>query len=126
MARAEVQLPAPPGRFAVEVVYCAKPGSVDSVPLRCEPGTTLGQAVQRSGLLQRHPELQAELRAGIWGKAQPPETALRERDRVELYRPLTVDPKEARRLRYRKQRQNPKPRPAAMQPAADLSDSPKP
>jgi hypothetical protein len=43
------------------------------------------------------------LRLGVWGRVQPPDTALREGDRVELYRPLSVDPKEARRLRYKKQ-----------------------
>ena len=43
------------------------------------------------------------LKVGIWGRARPLDTPLRERDRVEVYRPLQVDPKEARRLRYRKQ-----------------------
>ena len=40
--------------------------------------------------------------AGIWGRVQPLDTLLRDRDRVELYRPLLVDPKEARRLRYKR------------------------
>jgi putative ubiquitin-RnfH superfamily antitoxin RatB of RatAB toxin-antitoxin module len=39
--------------------------------------------------------------AGIWSRVQPPDTLLRDRDRVELYRALRVDPKEARRLRYK-------------------------
>lgn len=42
------------------------------------------------------------LHVGIWGRARPLTTPLRERDRIEVYRPLTVDPKEARRLRYAK------------------------
>lgn len=42
------------------------------------------------------------LRIGIWGRVRPLSTVLRERDRIEVYRPLTVDPKEARRQRYAK------------------------
>jgi hypothetical protein len=42
---------------------------------------------------------------GVWGRKQPLDAALRDRDRVELYRPLQVDPKEARRLRYKRTRQ---------------------
>lgn len=45
---------------------------------------------------------------GIWGRQQPLEHPLRDGDRVEFYRPLRVDPKEARRLRYRGQRATPK------------------
>jgi putative ubiquitin-RnfH superfamily antitoxin RatB of RatAB toxin-antitoxin module len=41
----------------------------------------------------------------VWGRVQPADTPLRDRDRVEVYRPLLVDPKEARRQRYKKQRQ---------------------
>ena len=43
-----------------------------------------------------------DLRIGIWGRIRPLSTLLRERDRIEVYRPLTVDPKEARRQRYAK------------------------
>jgi putative ubiquitin-RnfH superfamily antitoxin RatB of RatAB toxin-antitoxin module len=43
-----------------------------------------------------------QLRLGIWGRVRPLDTPLRERDRIEVYRPLTVDPKEARRQRYAK------------------------
>ena len=46
----------------------------------------------------------ATLRAGIWGRESGPATSLRDRDRVEIYRALVVDPKEARRLRYRNHR----------------------
>ena len=41
---------------------------------------------------------------GVWGRACEPGQVLRDRDRVECYRPLTVDPKEARRLRHRRAR----------------------
>jgi len=93
--------PAEPGGVVhVEVVYCPLPGSTDLVALTLPSGATADDALRASGLLQRH-ELPAEgLRLGIWSRACEPGTALRERDRVEIYRPLTVDPKEARRLRY--------------------------
>lgn len=46
-----------------------------------------------------------ELRIGIWGRVRSLDTPLRDRDRIEVYRPLTVDPKEARRQRYAKRGQ---------------------
>ena len=45
------------------------------------------------------------VRCGVWGRLQAPDWLLRNGDRVEVYRALTVDPKEARRLRYKRQRQ---------------------
>lgn len=83
----------------VTVVYCAGPGQVDETVLRLPAGSTLHDAVEASGVCQRHPELHPGREAGIWGKRKPPEAMLRERDRVELYRPLKIDPKEARRAR---------------------------
>lgn len=90
----------------VEVVYCPAPGVADRSALELPEGSSVRRALHASGLLQRHPALEAEgqaLAIGIWGKRCTPDTKLRERDRVEVYRPLQVDPKEARRLRYRAQ-----------------------
>lgn len=87
----------------VEVVYCPAPSVVDRTLLRLPRGAPLSQALQASGLAQRH-ALAAGGTVGIWGRVKPLETPLRDRDRVEVYRPLTVDPKEARRLRYKRQR----------------------
>ncbi len=86
----------------VEVVYCPAPHQCDIVALTLEPGSTLDQALQASGVLQRHGLDAAQLRVGIWGRVLPLDTPLRERDRVEVYRALLVDPKEARRLRYKR------------------------
>lgn len=86
----------------VEVVYCPQPGQTDRVELQMPAGATLVDALQASGLLARHSLVLAGLRAGIWFKAKDPGTLLRDRDRVEIYRPLTVDPKEARRQRYKR------------------------
>lgn len=85
----------------VEVVYCPAPHAVDRVELELADGATLAEALHASGLAERHGLVAETLDAGIWGRVQPPQTVLRGGDRVELYRPLTVDPKEARRLRYR-------------------------
>ena len=49
--------------------------------------------------------LPGDLQVGVWGRKCDVTAVLRDRDRVELYRPLTVDPKEARRLRYKRAKQ---------------------
>ncbi|HET9645743.1 MAG TPA: RnfH family protein [Burkholderiaceae bacterium] len=91
----------------IEVVFSPRAGEVDRTLLDLPEGSSLRRALHASGLLQRHPQLDLErddLCIGIWGRRQPLETRLRERDRVEVYRPLLVDPKEARRQRLREQR----------------------
>jgi putative ubiquitin-RnfH superfamily antitoxin RatB of RatAB toxin-antitoxin module len=70
--------------------------------LRAEvaPGTTIGEAIVASGLLVLEPELQHRtLDVGVWNRRASASEAAREGDRIEVYRPLTVDPKEARRIR---------------------------
>ena len=63
-------------------------------------GTTIGQAVEQSGLLQAIPGIDLAVNmVGIYGKKKPLDTVLHEHDRVEVYRPLQADPKEARRRR---------------------------
>jgi uncharacterized protein len=88
----------------VEVVFCPAPGQVDAVSLDMPAGATLADALRDSGLLQRHAIGLEQAAFGIWGKRRAADTVLRERDRVELYRALQVDPKEARRLRYKRHR----------------------
>jgi putative ubiquitin-RnfH superfamily antitoxin RatB of RatAB toxin-antitoxin module len=88
----------------VEVVYCPAPGHTDLVQLHLPAGATLADALQASGLLQRHALEKDGLSVGVWGRVQALDGLLRDRDRVEIYRPLQVDPKEARRQRYRHQR----------------------
>ncbi len=86
---------------AVEVVYSPEAGVVESVLLRVQQGSTLAQAVELSGLVALHAELKTgPWQCGVWGKRCEPAHTLRDRDRVEIYRPLRVDPKEARRQRY--------------------------
>ena len=66
-------------------------------------GTTVAQAVQLSGICKKIPEIQPDNKnLGVFGKLVKPETVLRNHDRVEIYRPITVDPKEKRRKRVEK------------------------
>lgn len=72
--------------------------------LELPEGSNLRAAVQASGLAARHPELAWEmLTPGIWGRARPWTQVLVSGDRVELCRPLLVDPKVARRERFQRQ-----------------------
>ncbi|MFO1327497.1 MAG: RnfH family protein [Rubrivivax sp.] len=91
--------------IAVEVVYCPSPHVVDLRALQVPAATCAIDALRRSGLLQAHGLAEEGLRIGIWGRACEPQRPLRERDRVEVYRVLQVDPKEARRQRYKGRRQ---------------------
>lgn len=104
MARAEAPAPAAaPGEIGVEVVYPAGPHQVLVCALRLPAGSTAAEALRASGLAQRlGAALLDTLTLGLWGRACAPDTVLRDRDRLELLRPLRVDPKEARRLRYRR------------------------
>jgi hypothetical protein len=91
----------------VEVVY-ALPDRQRVVALAL-PGTglTAQSAVEQSGLLDEFPELRERpLVLGIFGAACAPHQALRDRDRVEIYRPLRVDPRSQRRERATKTARN--------------------
>lgn len=83
----------------IEVAY-AKPERQELVKLKLPQGTTLQQAIEASGLLQRCPEIDlAKAKLGVFGKLARLDTALRDKDRVEIYRPLIADPKEVRKQR---------------------------
>ena len=88
----------------VEVAYSPAPRQVQVVTLDLAAGCSVADALRASGLLERHALALEGLRCGVWSRVQPLDTLLRDGDRVELYRPLSVDPKEARRLRYKRQR----------------------
>ena len=98
MASAEV-----PALITVELTYAAAPHQVQRTALRLPAGSTATQALRASDLGQQlgAAELDA-LTLGLWGRDCPPDTVLRDQDRLELLRPLQVDPKEARRQRYRR------------------------
>jgi len=90
-------------RLRVEVVY-ALAGVQDVVPLRLAEGSSAAEAVAASGLAARHGLAANSWVLGIGGRRIVPETALHDGDRVEILRPLAVDPKEGRRRRAQKAR----------------------
>jgi putative ubiquitin-RnfH superfamily antitoxin RatB of RatAB toxin-antitoxin module len=95
---------APDMALRVSVVYSPAPRDVREVELALAPGSTLLVALQASGFLQQFPEIdQPATQLGIWGRSAHLDQLLRENDRIEIYRPLTVDPKVARRERFARQ-----------------------
>ena len=95
---------APAELLRVEVVYCPQPGTAQVVSLSLPTGTTLADAVQQSGLVAQHGLAPETVKVGVWSRVKDMQTVLRDLDRVEIYRPLQVDPKEARRQRYKRQK----------------------
>lgn len=87
-----------------EVAY-ATPQRQEILRVSVPEGTSIFEAVQRSGICEQFPEIDLEKQSlGIFGKVvkAPREQALREGQRVEIYRPLTIDPKQARLNRAKK------------------------
>lgn len=84
-------------RIRVEIVY-AQPAQQVRRRVSLPAGSSVADAVRASGLLGEFPGIDTR-RLGIFGRLAPPDTRLREGDRVEIYRPLRADPKEVRRLR---------------------------
>ncbi|MDA8256342.1 MAG: RnfH family protein [Betaproteobacteria bacterium] len=83
----------------VEVVY-ARPERQEIASLNLPTGSTAGQAIEASGLLAKFPEIDlTRNKLGVYAKLAKPDTVLRDRDRVEIYRPLIADPKEVRKQR---------------------------
>jgi putative ubiquitin-RnfH superfamily antitoxin RatB of RatAB toxin-antitoxin module len=90
--------------LSVEVCY-ARPDEETLIALTLPAGATLRDAIEVSGVLARHPEIDlAKQKVGVYGKIRPLEAALADGDRVEIYRPLIVDPKAARQRRVEKSR----------------------
>jgi len=94
-----------PAELHVEVVYSAAAGQVQQVNLQLPSESSVLDALR-----QAFPGLALDgLVVGVWGKLRALDDTLRDRDRVEIYRPLLVDPKEARRQRYQSHRAKTKP-----------------
>ena len=88
----------------IGMAYSPAPREVIECELDLPPGSTLQSALQASGWLALHPELAGHaIGCGIWGRKAEPDTVLRDRDRVEFWRGLRVDPKVARRERFKSQ-----------------------
>jgi len=85
--------------ISVQVVF-ATPKVQVIMDLALEEGASIAEAISASGLCTRFPEIDCEnLQAGVWGKIRSRDDPLREGDRVEIYRELKADPKDARRSR---------------------------
>lgn len=89
---------APASEIDIEVAY-ARPDEQVVLALRVPAGTTAREAIERSGILTQFPEIRlTDNPVGVYGRVVDPGRALENGDRVEIYRPLEVDPREARRL----------------------------
>lgn len=88
----------------VTVIYSPAARTVWELVLTLPAGSTVRQALQASGLFGKFPDFDpAQAGVGVWGRKATPQQVLRDHDRVEVYRPLRVDPKVARRERFSSQ-----------------------
>lgn len=86
-------------KLKVEVCYAMQEKQL-LVPVSVPEGATLQEALEASGLLEKHPEIDLQKnKFGIFAKLSKLDTVLRDRDRVEIYRALIADPKEVRKQR---------------------------
>ena len=92
-------LPVSEQQIGVEVVY-ALPQRQEIFSLRLPSGATVKEAIVASGVLTKYPDIDlAKNKLGVFARLVKPDTVLRDRDRVEIYRPLIADPKEVRKKR---------------------------
>ncbi len=88
----------------IEVVYAAENEMV-MLPLSIESGSTVLLAINKSGIINHHPEIDLGIKkVGIFSTLCELNTIVNDGDRVEIYRPLKADPKVARRMRATSQR----------------------
>ena len=92
------------GSTSVLVLYAPAPRELVQLTLELDAPCNVLKALQKSGLLDRFADLDhTGIEVGVWGRRVPLDHPLRDQDRVEVYRPLLVDPKVARRQRFVKQ-----------------------
>ena len=89
----------------VAVAWSVREGEAREVGIELPGGANVLDAIRASGVLEAGGAVDVSTQTvGIWGRAVTLETRLAEGDRVEIYRPLRLDPKEARRLRARRRK----------------------
>lgn len=89
-------------KIKITVAY-ATPEKQVELPLLIEAHANVSIAIKKSGILEQFPEITfPDIPVGIYGKRVLIDTGLSDGDRVEIYRPLCLDPKEARRQRAHK------------------------
>jgi hypothetical protein len=85
--------------ISVEVTY-ALPQKQEVLSLKIRSGAVVSEAIAQSGILRDFPEIDlASAKVGIYGKQVKLDAVLRDKDRIEIYRPLIADPKEIRKKR---------------------------
>ena len=85
--------------ICVDVIY-ALPTRQDVVSLQLPTGGTVQQAIEQSRLLVKYPDIDlTKNKVGVFAKLVKLDSTLRDRDRIEIYRPLIADPKEVRKKR---------------------------
>ncbi|ASL45680.1 Persistence and stress-resistance antitoxin PasI [Burkholderia sp. AD24] len=90
--------------LSIEVCY-ALPDQQALIAVDLPAGATLQQALDASGILQRFPRIDLSTqKVGVFGKIKALDAVLADHDRVEIYRPLLVDPKLSRQRRVEKTR----------------------
>lgn len=94
--------PADPAVVRAEILFSPGPRQVWCRGVALPAGSSVGEALAASGLLQAHPQA-AACALSCWGRACAADAVLRDGDRIEVLRELKADPKESRRLRYRGQ-----------------------
>ncbi len=83
----------------IEVAYALQDKQT-LLAFEVDEGTTLQQAIELSGIIDTYPQIDlSKDKTGIFGKITKLDTVLREKDRVEIYRPLIADPKKVRKER---------------------------
>ena len=88
-----------PELMDIEVVY-ALPKKQEILPVKLPAGATVREAIETSGILRKYPEIDlGKNKIGVFAKLTKSDALLRNRDRVEIYRPLIADPKEVRKQR---------------------------
>jgi putative ubiquitin-RnfH superfamily antitoxin RatB of RatAB toxin-antitoxin module len=88
----------------VEVAY-ARPDRQCVITVEIAAGSTIEAAIRLSGILAEFPEIDlAAQKIGVFSKSCSLSDKIRGGDRIEIYRPLIIDPKEARRAKAKKQK----------------------
>jgi putative ubiquitin-RnfH superfamily antitoxin RatB of RatAB toxin-antitoxin module len=91
-----------PDMINIEVAY-ATPAKQTIIKLSVELGATIETAIERSGILELYPEIDLQQqKVGVFSKIRQLKESIQDGERIEIYRPLTIDPKDARRKRAKK------------------------
>lgn len=89
-------------KLNIEVCY-ALPEKQSLMCITVESNTSVEQAIVQSGILDTYPDIDLSVnKVGVWNRTCKIDTILKEGDRIEIYRPLIADPKEVRKLRAQK------------------------